>query len=122
MHDYRISGVPVHFSWASSFARYVYDRDSALIARRGLSETLEMLAKSKSNGIVLVGHSIGGLVIMEALRTLSLEKRYDILSPNSGVMLAAPDLDPDLFNSQLADIEMLPQPFTIVVPRRESCP
>lgn len=121
VHDYRISGVPVHFSWASasSFTRYVYDRDSALIARRGLSETLEMLAKSKSNGIVLVGHSMGGLVIMEALRTLSLEKRHDILSRISGVMLAASDLDPDLFNSQLADIEMLPQPFTIVVSRRD---
>ncbi|MEN5300457.1 alpha/beta fold hydrolase [Brucella sp. TWI559] len=121
VHDYEIGSVPIHFSWASaaSFTRYLYDRDSALIARKGLAQTLELVTKTKANGIVLVGHSMGAVVIMEALRTLSLEKREDVLKSIKGVMLAAPDLDPDLFRSQIEDINPLPQPFTIVVSRRD---
>lgn len=121
VHDYQIGGVPIHFSWASaaSFTRYLYDRDSAIIARKGLAQTLELVTKTKANGIVLVGHSMGAVVIMEALRTLSLEKREDVLKSIKGVMLAAPDLDPDLFRSQIEDINPLPQPFTIVVSRRD---
>jgi len=121
VHDYEIGSVPIHFSWASaaSFTRYLFDRDSAIIARRGLAQTLEMVTKTKANGVVLVGHSMGAVVIMEALRTLSLEKRQDVLKSIKGVMLAAPDLDPDLFRSQIEDINPLPQPFTIVVSRRD---
>lgn len=121
VHDYDIGSVPIHFSWASaaSFTRYLYDRDSAFIARTGLAKTLELVSKTNANGIVLVGHSMGAVVIMEALRTLSLEKRQDVLKRIKGVLLAAPDLDPDLFRSQIADINPLPQPFTIVVSRRD---
>ena len=121
VHDYEIGSVPIYFSWASaaSFTRYLYDRDSAIIARKGLAQTLELATKTKANGIVLVGHSMGAVVIMEALRTLSLEKRQDVLKRIKGVLLAAPDLDPDLFRSQIQDIDPLPKPFTIVVSRRD---
>jgi esterase/lipase superfamily enzyme len=121
VHDYDVSSVPVHFSWASAaaFTRYLYDRDSAIIARRGLAETLELAAQTNANGIVIVGHSMGAVVVMEALRTLSGDKRNDVLKRIKGVLLAAPDLDPDLFRGQVDDINYLPQPFTIVVSRRD---
>jgi esterase/lipase superfamily enzyme len=121
VHDYGVTSVPVHFSWASaaSFTRYLYDRDSAIIARRGLAETLALAAQTKANGIVIVGHSMGAVVVMEALRTLSGDKRRDVLKRIKGVLLAAPDLDPDLFRSQIDDIDYLPQPFTIIVSRRD---
>lgn len=121
VHDYDVGSVPVHFSWASaaSFTRYLYDRDSAIIARRGLAETLEIAASTRANGIVIVGHSMGAVVVMEALRTLSISKRDNVLKRVKGVLLAAADIDPDLFRSQVADIDDLPQPFTIVVSRRD---
>lgn len=121
VHDYDVSSVPIHFSWASAaaFTRYLYDRDSAIIARRGLAETLELAAQTNANGIVIVGHSMGAVVVMEALRTLSAEKGGNVLKRIKGVVLAAPDLDPDLFRSQIDDIDYLPKPFTIVVSRRD---
>ncbi len=121
VHDYNISSVPLHFSWASaaSFSGYLFDRDSALQARAGLAETIEIAARSNASGIVIVGHSLGAYVVMEALRTLALSGKGYIFSRIRGVMLAAPDIDPDVFSSQVNDIPMLPQPFTIVVSRRD---
>lgn len=121
VHDYDVGSVPVHFSWASaaSFTRYLYDRDSAIIARGGLAETLEIAASTRARGIIIVGHSMGAVVVMEALRTLAISKRNDVLKRVKGVLLAAADLDPDLFRSQVNDIDYLPQPFTIVVSRRD---
>ncbi|MBA8841929.1 alpha/beta fold hydrolase [Ochrobactrum sp. RH2CCR150] len=120
-HDYDVRSVPVHFSWASAanFTRYLYDRDSAIIARNGLAQTLQLAARTNTKGIIVVGHSMGALVVMEALRTLSMEKRTAELKKIKGVLLAAPDIDPDMFQSQVNDIEPLPQPFTIVVSRRD---
>lgn len=121
VHDYDVGSVPIHFSWASaaSFTRYLYDRDSAIIARGGLAETLEIAASTSASGIIIVGHSMGAVVVMEALRTLAISKRNDVLKRVKGVLLAAADLDPDLFRSQVNDIDYLPQPFTIVVSRRD---
>jgi len=84
-----------------------------------LAETLALAAQTKANGIVIVGHSMGAVAVMEALRTLSGDKRRDVLKRIKGVLLAAPDLDPDLFRSQIDDIDYLPQPFTIIVSRRD---
>ncbi|PRA52987.1 alpha/beta hydrolase [Brucella pituitosa] len=121
VHDYDIGSLPIHFSWASAgnFTRYLYDRDSAFIARNGLAETLDLASRTKTTGIIIVGHSMGAVVVMEALRTLSISKRNDVLKRITGVLLAAPDLDPDLFRSQLSDITQLPKPFTIIVSRRD---
>ncbi|MCV9909725.1 alpha/beta fold hydrolase [Brucella sp. HL-2] len=121
VHDYDIGSLPLHFSWASAgnFKRYLFDRDSAFIARNALAETLELASQTKASGIIIVGHSMGAIVVMEALRTLSIGKRTDVQKRIRGVLLAAPDLDPDLFRSQLSDIRKLPQPFTIIVSRRD---
>ncbi|TNV12528.1 alpha/beta fold hydrolase [Ochrobactrum teleogrylli] len=121
VHDYDVGSLPVYFSWASAGAltRYLYDRDSALIARDGLAETLQLVARSKATGIIVVGHSMGAVVVMEALRTLSIRDQRKVLQRIKGVLLAAPDLDPDLFRSQVNDISHLPRPFTIVVSRRD---
>ncbi|TPL21740.1 MULTISPECIES: alpha/beta fold hydrolase [unclassified Mesorhizobium] len=121
VHDYRISSVPVHFSWASagSIGAYLFDRDSALQARDGLAETIEIAARSNASGVFIVGHSMGAYVVMEALRTLVLQGKAAVTSRIRGVLLAAPDIDPDVFSSQVRDIPQLPHPFTIVVSRRD---
>lgn len=121
VHDYNISSVPLHFAWASgaSIPLYVYDRDSALVARDGLAETLEIAAQTKATGIVLVGHSMGAYVVMEALRDLAITGRTNVLKRLRGVLLAAPDIDVDVFQTQVRDIKTLPLPFTIIVSRRD---
>lgn len=121
VHDYDIGSLPIHFSWASAgnFTRYLYDRDSAFIARDALAETLQLASQTNASGIIIVGHSMGAVVVMEALRTLSMRKQKDTLKRIKGVLLAAPDLDPDLFRSQLSDVDPIPKPFTIIVSRRD---
>ena len=68
---------------------------------------------------MIVGHSMGAFVVMEALRTLALRNKPSVLAKVRGVMLAAPDIDPDVFVSQANDMPVLPQPFTVVVSNRD---
>ena len=120
-HDFDIPGVAVHYAWpsAGNALGYAYDRDSALFARDGLETLLREIAASGSNRIVLVAHSLGSSVTMEALRQLRIGGRDDVLNRISGVILMSPDLDVDLFRSQAMRIDPLPQPFVIFTSQRD---
>ncbi len=121
VHDFKIKSVPLHFAWASggSLPLYVFDRDSAAVARGQLAETIEIAARTKARRIILLGHSMGSYVVMEALRDLKLTGRSRYLQRLGGVILAAPDIDVNVFQSQVDDIGELPQPFTVVVSQRD---
>lgn len=121
IHDYNIASVPLHFAWASGGALrlYVFDRDSALAARVGLAQTIEIASQTNATGVVLVGHSMGAYVVMEAIRDLATSGRKKVLKRLRGVVLAAPDIDEDVFQTQVGDIGELPQPFTIIVSRND---
>lgn len=120
-HDYGLKAVSLLYAWPSGGALplYVFDRDSALVGRRGLAETIEIAASTKATRIVLVGHSMGAYVVMEALRDLAISGRGQYLKRLGGVILAAPDIDLDVFQSQVTDIGDIPHPFTIIVSRRD---
>lgn len=120
-HDYALKSVSLHYAWPSGGALplYVFDRDSALVARRGLAETIGIAAATKATRIILVGHSMGAYVVMEALRDLAISGQGRYLKRLSGVILAAPDIDLDVFQSQVEDIGAVPRPFTIIVSRRD---
>lgn len=120
-YDYALPAVAVHYSWPSAAALglYVYDRDSATYGREGLAELLQLLTKAKASRVLLVGHSMGSFVVMEALTKLAETGHHDVLRRLSGVMLAAPDIDVDVFQSQVADIGKLPRPFVVLVSRAD---
>jgi esterase/lipase superfamily enzyme len=121
VYDYNVKSVALHYAWPSgaSIPLYVFDRDSALVGRRGLAETIEIAAETNAKRIVVVGHSMGAYVVTEALRDLALRGRTSTLKRLGGVVLAAPDIDVDVFLSQLDDIGDIPRPFTILVSRRD---
>lgn len=120
-YDYNIRAVTLHYAWPSGGALplYVFDRDSTVVGRGGLAETIEIAAQTKAKRIILVGHSMGAYVVMEALRELAQTGRKRVLAHLGGVILAAPDIDIDAFQSQVRDIGKLPIPFVIVVSRRD---
>lgn len=110
-------GLPILFSWpsAASVAGYVADRDAALYSRRELEGLLQSLAAApKVKNILVLGHSMGGFLAMEAVRQLKLRARSDVL-PKLEVVLAAPDIDVDVFRSQLHDIGRMQRPITLLV-------
>lgn len=115
--DSKTDGKPVLFSWPSqgSLAGYLADRDAALASRDTLVWLVKsMAAKRDVKRVILFGHSIGGFLIMETLRQLKLEGRGDVLD-KLVVVLAAPDIDDDLFRSQLEVVGRMRTPITLFV-------
>lgn len=115
--DSDIDSVPILFSWPSqgTLTGYVADREAVLYSRDYLQQLIISVSQDKGTGqILLFGHSMGGMLIMETLRQLKLEHRDDILS-RLRVVLAAPDIDTDVFRTQLAVIGKLSPPMTILV-------
>jgi esterase/lipase superfamily enzyme len=106
-HDSGARVVPVLFTWPSrgKLFDYVYDRESATYSRDGLEAVLQALAKDPNvESISILAHSMGNFVAVEALRQMAIRDRK--LSPKiKDIMLAAPDLDFDVFRREIAEIE-----------------
>lgn len=113
--DLQIPGTSLVYSWPSraSPLGYEYDEDSALFARNGLEAVLRSVDQIASDGIVLVGHSMGSFVVMEALRQIDRQHPGWAARHLAGVVLISPDLDVDVFKSQMADLAEVPEPFII---------
>lgn len=115
-HDLELPGAVVHYAWPSAAQPlgYVYDRDSALFARDGLEELMDEVAAAGARRILLVAHSMGSNLAMEALRQSAIRGDRTTLDRLAGVILISPDIDVDLFRMQTHAMGELPQPFLIV--------
>lgn len=101
--DANLDGVPLVFSWPSqaNVAGYVADKESATYSRDALANLLtDLTRRSPRKNIVVFGHSMGGWLVMEALRQLRFEGRSDVIAKLQ-VVLAAPDIDADVFRKQI---------------------
>jgi esterase/lipase superfamily enzyme len=116
-HDSGYPGTPVLFSWASggSTKDYVYDRESASVARDQLEVTLRLLAQSGARRIDIVAHSMGTWVTMETLRQLALSGDRDLGGKLGDVVLASPDIDVDVFKSQMRRYGKPNRPFFLML-------
>ncbi len=119
IHDSGYSGTPVLFSWASTgrTVDYIYDNNSATIARDGLEQTLRLLRASGAKRIDIVAHSMGNWLLMEALRQLVISGDRQLMASLGDVVLASPDIDIDVFKSQLQRMGKPERPFTVLVSR-----
>lgn len=115
--DVTSAATPILFSWPSdaAVAGYIADRDAAMYARDDLVHVLASLSTVSTNRkIAVIGHSMGGWLVMEALRQLRLQGRGEVIA-RLEVALAAPDIDIDVFCKQLAVVGHLEPPLTILV-------
>jgi esterase/lipase superfamily enzyme len=117
LHDFGTPAIGVHYSWPSAAdARlYLYDRDSAFYARDGLERLLRLLADSDADRIVVVGHSMGAQVTLEALRQMALTGAPRFFDKLTAVALLSPDVDVDLFRSELTPLATMDIPWIIFV-------
>jgi esterase/lipase superfamily enzyme len=119
VHDSGYNGTPVLFSWASTgrTVDYIYDNNSATVARDGLEQTLRLLHAAGATRIDIVAHSMGNWLTMETLRQLALSGDRTIRGSLGDVILASPDIDVDVFKSQLRRIGKMDLPITVIVSR-----
>ena len=121
VHDFRSPGVSVSYAWPSAGATtsYGYDRESALFARDGLEEVLALLARSTAERIVLVGHSMGSLVVMETVRQVAIRGSDHVLDRIHGIVLLSPDIDPELFEAEVRGLAPRVLPIYVSVSARD---
>ncbi|MEX3009943.1 alpha/beta hydrolase [Hoeflea sp. TYP-13] len=119
--DYNVRALPVSYSWPSAgkLEGYLYDRDSVQFARDGLLQTLELLRRSRARKTFVVAHSMGSLLVMETLRQASLSGNQRLLRSVNAVVLAAPDIDEQVFVKQVEMIKPLPRPFVMFVSSKD---
>lgn len=96
----KFAGVTGLFTWpsAASTFSYVADRESAMWSRDSLEDLLTAIAKTPSGGrIHIVAHSMGTLLTLETLRMLRASGGESAMERIGAVVMAAPDIDIDLF-------------------------
>jgi esterase/lipase superfamily enzyme len=107
VEDTGFDGVPVLFTWASaaSASRYVYDLNSALVARSRIPNVTGILARTGAESVEIFAHSMGSFLTMEGLvdgaQTGRLDRRASRINH---IVLASPDIDLDLFRTQLGEL------------------
>ncbi|QTN37102.1 alpha/beta hydrolase [Cognatishimia activa] len=120
-HDMQPPGVSVLFSWpsAAQIVGYANDHDSMIFSRDALQDTLFSVSQVAPKRTLLVAHSMGAMLTMETLRQIEIERPGWSKRNLQGVVLISPDIDIDVFHSQLARIPNLPQPFVVFVSQRD---
>jgi esterase/lipase superfamily enzyme len=103
VEDSGYEGVPVLFTWASAAKtpRYVYDLNSALVARVMIKDMARVLSKTRARDIDIFAHSMGTFLTMEGLVDAQLAGTLDTRGAINHIMLASPDIDIDLFRTQI---------------------
>jgi esterase/lipase superfamily enzyme len=122
VEDTNYQGVPVLFAWASAgkLSKYVYDMNSALTARPKIGELAQILSRTNANGYDLFAHSMGSLLTMEGIVNADLQGRFNTAGRLKTIMLASPDIDIDLFQSQLSQIDTRLDMMYVLVSKDDS--
>lgn len=105
-HDADADAAPVLFSWPSRgrLLDYKRDLDNASYSRSDLARLLKVAAGSSSvSEIVILAHSMGSWLAVEALKQIALEQR-GVPPKITNLILASPDLDIGVFRRQIEDM------------------
>jgi esterase/lipase superfamily enzyme len=115
--DLPVNAAPVLFSWASGgeLLGYNYDKESATYARDAFETVLSETIKSERvSRITILAHSMGTWVTMETLRQMTI-RNGPLSDKIADVILAAPDLDLDVFEQQFLTLGVDRPHFTFIV-------
>lgn len=119
VHDSKADVVPVVFTWPSrgSIFDYNYDKESTNYSRDALEDLLTQIARNPAVGeVTVMAHSMGTWLAVESLRQMAI--RRGRIDPKIGnVILAAPDLDVDVFGQQYQSFAGKGPHFTLFVSR-----
>ncbi len=108
VEDGRFGGVPVLFTWPSTnnLLDYGAAKENATISRDALAKLIRQLIGTPDVGRVhILAHSMGAWLTMEALRQDVIAGDPGLNDKLGDVMLAAPDIDLNVFRQQLARLD-----------------
>ncbi len=111
------SGASVLFTWPSRAALfdYGYDRESALFSRDAFEDMLlALLSEGGATRVHIVAHSMGTLLTIETLRQIWARHGDTMANRLGAVVLAAADIDFDLFENALKRLRTLVPRITVI--------
>lgn len=106
VEDTGYTGVPVLYTWASAAksSAYVYDINSALVARSKIDEMADVLSRTNAESVDVFAHSMGTFLTMEGLVKAQAEGKLGTRTRINHIVLASPDIDIDLFETQISEL------------------
>ena len=119
VHDSGVQSAPVLVTWPSrgSLLAYGYDRESTNYTRNALESLFQYLAADQEvKEVSILAHSMGNWLALEGLRQMAI-RNGGLPAKFKNVMLAAPDVDVDVFRSQIEDMGKRQARFTLFVSR-----
>ena len=117
-HDSGFRGTPVLFAWPSQGKAplYIADRESVTYSRDYFERLLlEIAALPEVREIDILAHSMGTLLTVETIRQASIKGNKHFGGKLHDVILASPDIDVNVFRTQLEAIGRLRRPMTVLV-------
>jgi len=118
----KFQGSTMAFSWPSkaNLLDYGYDRESAMWSRDVLERVLDQAIVNSDIGRThIVAHSVGTMLVLEALRELYARQPALSVERIGSVVFAAPDIDIDVFSSSVARIGPLASKITVITSRND---
>lgn len=113
-YDLRFDGAAFLYSWpsGSGLTGYYYDRESSTQAEPYLREFIELVVKETgATSVSVIAHSMGNLPLLQVLRDMGPS-----LPPGvrlNQIILAAPDVDRDVFANLAANIKQYGRGVTL---------
>jgi len=118
--DIRYPGLPILFSWASaaslSLSGYIYDRDSALLARERFISLLLGLQAAGVAKLNIMAHSMGNFLVLDALQN---HYRHASDLKLEHLMMAAPDVDAGQYREWIKQIGPMSRGMTLYASSRD---
>ncbi|MEX0287120.1 MAG: alpha/beta hydrolase [Paracoccaceae bacterium] len=114
--DFETKETLAYYSWPSTAKplAYVADRDRTVLSRSHFEAFMDQVAATNPDEITVVAHSMGSHLVMETMRGVALSDRRKLDRLFDQVVLISPDIDVEVFHSQLSDIGKLPAPLWIM--------
>ena len=113
-YDLKFDGASFLYSWPSGggVAGYGYDRESATQTEPYLKDFLSLVLKdSGAKSVSVIAHSMGNLPLLNVLRDLGPSLPPDVRL--NEIILAAPDVDRDVFAYLAANIQQYGRGVTL---------
>jgi esterase/lipase superfamily enzyme len=101
-YDLSFPGIPFFFSWPSAglYTGYLRDAETAQLSEDAFDEVLDDLSRLPVTDIYIIAHSMGSRVVSQVLK--SRVDKGKTTGKISDLLLAAPDINADLFRTVIA--------------------